>query len=741
MRTRVRRAIGYAGPIAAALILILIAGVVTARLERSRLAALDLSARLVDLRAGDLARKLDEGLRDAPAADPRELLARVFGREESDFGVALLIDPQGAVRAAWPRRGAQPATLAEALGGDALLPLFGDKAGAMRVEAPAGVDSYAALRTLEQGRGQVALIVSEHEMMANWRGTARVLAALLAAVVLILAGCAAAFWLDAQRAREKAKLAAVRRASLDLAMRHGRCGLWTWDLCAGRISWSASMFDLLGAPQGSATLSQDEVARLLHPGDATLESLADDARAAPIGPIAFQCRLRRADGEWIWVDLRADIVEDEQRRRLIGIAVDVSDRMREAEISATADQRLRDAIEAISEAFVLWDSGNQLVLCNSKYQHLHNLPTDSTRVGAHYAELARLGQAPVVSNEIVVDPGDLAPPDGRSRTYQARLSDGRWLQVNERRTRDGGYVSVGTDITAIKQNEEELQKSERLLLQTVAQLNQSRRSLEAQAQQMAELAKGYLEEKAKAETANRAKAEFLANMGHELRTPLNAIIGFSDIMRTETLGAMPARYLDYAANIFDSGQSLLKVFDDVLAMSNLESGRIQLHYQKFSAVEAVEVAVADVAEVANEKDVAVRVEVDSSSTLNADRGAVSRVLTTLARNAVKFAPRGGSVSIGAQSFREHIYFYVEDDGPGIAEHDLARLGRPFEQASKAMANGMKGSGLGLAIARSYAELHGGSLNVSSRFGEGTVVLVTIPKTPPGPRAMATHSVA
>ncbi|HXT07351.1 MAG TPA: ATP-binding protein [Roseiarcus sp.] len=741
MRTRVRQAMGYAGPISAALILILIAGVVTWRLERSRLAALELSARMLDLRAGDLVRKLDDGFQEAPTADPQALLARVLDRRENDIGVALFTDSKGAVRAAWPERGARPATLAEALGGNALLPLFGDKAGAMRVEAPAGVDSYAALRTLAQGRGQVVLIASEREMLADWRASARVLAALMAAVVLILTGSAAAFWLDALRAREKAKLAAARRASLDMALRHGRCGLWTWDLGDGHISWSASMFDLVGAPQGSATLRLADVARLLHPDDPTLESIAEIARAAPLGPIAFQCRLRRGEGEWIWVDLRAEIIENDRRRRLIGIAVDVSDRMQEAEVLATADQRLRDAIEAISEAFVLWDSSNRLVLCNSKYQHLHNLPTDSVRAGAHYAELARLGQAPVISNQIIVNPGDPAPPDGRSRTYQAALSDGRWLQVNERRTRDGGYVSVGTDITAIKQNEEELQKSERLLLQTVAQLNQSRRSLEAQAQQMAELAKGYLEEKAKAETANRAKAEFLANMGHELRTPLNAIIGFSDMMRCQTLGPLATKYLDYSANIFDSGQSLLKVFDDVLAMSNLESGRIQLHYQKFPAIEAVESAVADVAGVAREKGIALRVEVEPSSALHADRAAVARVLTTLARNAVKFAPRGGSVSIGAQSFREHIYFYVEDDGPGIPEHDLARLGRPFEQASKAMANGMKGSGLGLAIARSYAELHGGSLNVSSRFGEGTVVLVTIPKTPPGPRAITASSVA
>jgi two-component system cell cycle sensor histidine kinase PleC len=212
-------------------------------------------------------------------------------------------------------------------------------------------------------------------------------------------------------------------------------------------------------------------------------------------------------------------------------------------------------------------------------------------------------------------------------------------------------------------------------------------------------------------------------------------------MQCQTLGPMASKYLDYARDIFASGQSLLKVFDDVLAMSNLESGRIRLEYQKFVAAEAVAAAVADVAEVVRDKRIEVRVEVEATASLQADRAAVARVLTTLMRNAVKFAPIGGAVSIGAQGFREHIYFYVEDDGPGIAEQDLVRIGKPFEQASKAMANGMKGSGLGLAIARSYAELHGGSLNISSRFGEGTVVLVTIPKTPPGPRAMAIGAVA
>jgi hypothetical protein len=151
---------GYAGPIAAALILIVIAAVVTWRLEYSRIAALNLSARLLDLRAGELVRELDSGFDASPQAEAQAVLAEAFGRDPDAFGAALLFDAQGALRAATPDPLGAPATLAEALGGDALLPLFGDKAGAMRITSAQGVDSFAALRTLARGRGQVVLIAS-----------------------------------------------------------------------------------------------------------------------------------------------------------------------------------------------------------------------------------------------------------------------------------------------------------------------------------------------------------------------------------------------------------------------------------------------------------------------------------------------------------------------------------------------------------------------------------------------------
>ncbi len=188
---------------------------------------------------------------------------------------------------------------------------------------------------------------------------------------------------------------------------------------------------------------------------------------------------------------------------------------------------------------------------------------------------------------------------------------------------------------------QQLIDSERLFLDTVAELNQSRRSLEGQAQQLAELAERYHEQKSCAEAANRAKAEFLANMSHELRTPLNAIIGFSQLMGSETFGPLGSKkYGDYCAHILASGEYLLRVVSDVLDMARLEAGRESLTYARFRAEHAVRRAVLDIAPTAREKGVAVRVDVGAEVTVEADPLAVERILTTLLRNAVKFAPAG-----------------------------------------------------------------------------------------------------
>src|SRR5579872_2856411 len=292
-----------------------------------------------------------------------------------------------------------------------------------------------------------------------------------------------------------------------------------------------------------------------------------------------------------------------------------------------------------------------------------------------------------------------------------------------------GLIAGRAGFTAFRagdDHERKLIDSERLLFATAAELRQSRRSLEEQAQQLADLAERYHEQKSRAEAANRAKAEFLANMSHELRTPLNAIIGFSQLMGSQTFGPLGSqKYQDYCTHILASGEYLLHVVSDVLDMARLETGRERLNYTRFRADEAVSRAVLDIAPIARDKDVWVRVEVGAEVTVEADPLAVERILTTLMRNAVKFAPEGGEISIAAVVVGERVHFTVEDNGPGIAAEDIARLGRPFEQGKAVLANGMKGSGLGLAIANSLVELHGGTLRLQSRPGQGAAALVSL----------------
>jgi two-component system cell cycle sensor histidine kinase PleC len=231
-------------------------------------------------------------------------------------------------------------------------------------------------------------------------------------------------------------------------------------------------------------------------------------------------------------------------------------------------------------------------------------------------------------------------------------------------------------------------------------------------------------------------------MSHELRTPLNAIIGFSQLMGCQTFGPLGSKkYGEYCAHILASGEHLLRVVSDVLDMARLEAGRESLTYARFRAEQAVRRAVLDIAPTAREKGVAVRVDVCAEVTVEADPLAVERILTTLMRNAVKFAPEGGEISIGAAAGAELIHFTVEDNGPGIAAENLVRLGRPFEQAAPVMINGMKGSGLGLAIANSLVELHGGTLRLQSRPDRGAAALVTLPRVQRASRPVALARVA
>src|SRR5690242_3980972 len=338
-------------------------------------------------------------------------------------------------------------------------------------------------------------------------------------VVLILGF---AFHWQSTRAREGDLINDAVRGRIDTALNRGRCGLWDWDLSRGRIFWSQSMFTMLGLDSRSDLLTFGEVNALVKSHD-----------------IDQTFRMQHTGGHWIWLRVRCELsqAESDNGLHLIGIAVDITEQKSLAERTIEADLRLRDAIETIPEAFVLWDASNRLVLCNSHFQRLHKLPESAVIPGTSYETVIEVGSMPEVRTRL----HEVAHRVPGARTFEAQLDDGSWLHISERRTKDGGYVSVGTDITRIKEHEQKLVDNDLRLRATVIDLQRSRAALERQALELADLAEKYQREKTRAEDANQAKSKFLANMSHELRTPLNAIIGFSEIMGSGMFGAQIGR--------------------------------------------------------------------------------------------------------------------------------------------------------------------------------------------------------
>ena len=640
-----------------------------------------------------------------------------------------ITDAGGTVIASAPHSGEQEnVALASVMGDAQLLTTFGARAGVLEITLPDGESALATLHNLDEPLGAVAVVEPMSGVYDSWRSDVSLNVAIFIGTSAILLVILYGYFSQTARAAEADHIYTETQLRFETALTRGRCGLWDWDLARARIFWSRSMFEIAGLEPRDTLLGFGEVARLIHPEDGDLMTLVEGLFAAGESTVDQMFRIRHTDGRWVWLRVRAELADVQTPEpHLIGIAVDVTEQMRLVERSKTADIRLRDAIETVSEAFVLWDSENRLVMCNSKYQQLHGIPDAALLPGTPYADVIAAGRKPLVRSQVVTE----GMPEAGARSFELQLEDGRWLQINERRTKDGGFVSVGTDITQLKRHEGKLIEGERRLMATIADLRQSRQKLEQQAQQMVELAEKYSEEKNRAEEANRTKSEFLANVSHELRTPLNAIIGFSEIMQSGMFGALgSSKYVEYCEDIHQSGTYLLGVINDVLDMSRIEAGRMALHLEDLSLDELVEESIRVIGPQAAAQKIAVLPEARPGIHLRGDRRALKQIMLNLLSNAVKFTPAGGRIRLRARATPRSVTFSVADTGIGIPADALKKLGRPFEQVSNQFTKSHRGSGLGLAITSSLATLHGGRMRIRSRIGKGTIVSVRLPVEPP-----------
>lgn len=285
--------------------------------------------------------------------------------------------------------------------------------------------------------------------------------------------------------------------------------------------------------------------------------------------------------------------------------------------------------------------------------------------------------------------GEVTTPDGKIWMISAHL-------IKDEKGKSTGILQTGLDITEHKRSEEKL-----------------------------------LQAKLEAEAANCTKSEFLANMSHELRTPLNSIIGFSDILLEKVFGELNGKQLKYVNNISSSGKHLLGLINDILDLSKVEAGKMELHYSEFSAGSIFDEVKATLSPLSQAKYLEMDFKLDPDfRDIQADRSRLIQILYNLVSNAIKFTPEKGSVFVHGKKSGNRAIFSVMDTGIGISPEDQKKLFQPFTQIDSSSSRQYCGTGLGLALVKKIVNLHQGDIWVESEPGKGSTFIFTIPLTRP-----------
>ena len=379
---------------------------------------------------------------------------------------------------------------------------------------------------------------------------------------------------------------------------------------------------------------------------------------------------------------------------VIFVTRDVTSRMK-------AEQRLRAAIDSMADGVTLWDEEDRLVLFNQQYfkiyPFLKKMPGGIE--GKTYEEILRfsLQHIKVQSERARKDPeGWIAKRMQVHRSsvedaYIVHLDDGRWISVRERAMGADWIVGIRSDITALKQAEQEA-----------------------------------LDSRLVAEMASKAKSEFLANMSHELRTPLNAILGLAEMIERQELGPVGVqKYIEYAEDIGTSGKHLLTLLSDILHLSRTEIGGMALDEVELDLTEVAATCRNIITGLAEAKAIEVHMNLPEKCQINGDDRALRQILLNLLSNAIKFTGYNGRIDI-ILDLQDAIHLSVKDNGIGIKKEDIPQVMEPFVQLDSPGTSKEAGTGIGLSLSRQLAELHGGTLELESELGVGTTARLTLP---------------
>jgi signal transduction histidine kinase len=383
------------------------------------------------------------------------------------------------------------------------------------------------------------------------------------------------------------------------------------------------------------------------------------------------------------------------------------------ERAGTAEARLLQAIEGIPAGFVLYDADDRLILSNEKYREMRAEIADLILPGAHFEDIIRsaYNRGYYAETNMQVDAWvskRLERHNNPSGPFDQQLNNGRWLEVSEYRTQEGGVLGIRVDITERKQAEVELREA-----------------------------------KEAAEAAKETMSEFIANASHELRTPLTHVYGFAKVIhkdlderiipkvqaedrRTKRAVKEVSESIDI---IVDEGERMTNLIEDMLDLAKIEAGKLEWDMKPLSIIEIIERATATTSHSFEEEELKlIKDYEDDLPEVIGDRDSLIRVMLNLISNAVKFT-KEGSITCRARQIEGEIVVSVIDTGVGIAKEDHARVFEKFAQAGDPHTDRSKGTGLGLPISKQIVEHHGGRIWLESELGKGSTFSFSLPLPP------------
>jgi two-component system cell cycle sensor histidine kinase PleC len=386
-------------------------------------------------------------------------------------------------------------------------------------------------------------------------------------------------------------------------------------------------------------------------------------------------------------------------------------RRRPEPVRQTVDAR--DLLSSIPFGVACWTREGELITCNEQYRARLDLPGSPLVAGAPYpTSIGQLSAGGYMH---------LLRENQDNRLIELHRADGSCLLIDERPLGPHAFITLISDVTETRRTD-----------QLLATIREEQRLL----------ARRYHEEKLKAEAANRAKSNFLAHLSHDIRTPLNHIIGFAELMRQQTYGALgDARYLNYVEAVKGSGERLLSYFASILELAEFDSGRRPQRLEPIDVDDLLLATTRRFSAGAMQAGLGLQLGERCGATLLGDRGALERMIGNLVENALRFTPRGGRIKLGGHAAMDGVVIEITDSGVGMSEQQIEQLSLPFSYSDAVLTRAQQGAGLGIAIARAIAEASGGRLAIDSRQGIGTTIAISLPLQPEAVMTLTTAAAA